>query len=93
MNFGVNHRAIVGSTSGSMPLAATVEMRSSQTCFISAGMRLDVSQRLSDFNISGEVRASVCPIMPPIDRPIQCVCATPSAFSSARASSASCVSV
>jgi len=59
----------------------------------SAGIRLDVSQSERLRNSSGDFSASVWPIMPPIDSPIQCVLGIPSAWSSARASSASWSSV
>ena len=80
---------MVGSTSESIPWVSAVLIRSCQSGLASAGMRLEVSQSARLWNRPGELSASVWPIIPPIDRPIQCVRAMPSAPSSALASSAS----
>jgi hypothetical protein len=68
-------------------------MRSCHRGLASAGTRLDVSQSERLAKTSGALSASVWPIIPPMDSPTQCVRAIPSAFSSARASSASWSSV
>ncbi|OGK99488.1 MAG: hypothetical protein A3D33_22070 [Candidatus Rokubacteria bacterium RIFCSPHIGHO2_02_FULL_73_26] len=76
-----------------MPCAPAVAIRSRQAGPASGGTRLEVSQRARLRKSPGCARASVWPIIPPIERPTQWVRAMPSAARSARASSASCPSV
>jgi hypothetical protein len=60
-----------------MPFAPTVLMRSSHTGAAAAGYRLVVSQRTRLCTIDGCLRAKVCPIMPPMERPTKCVSLIP----------------